>query len=674
MRGEPVPSASPEDPLTVLPGIGPKRAALFQEHYGITDLGGLLRLRPRAWEEPPVERGLAGLRDGETVRVRARVRSVSLFGRPRRRVVSVRLEDGEARARALWFRQPWLRERFQAGEEVLLEGRVSVKEGEEPRLLSPRLLEPGAPPARHLRPRYPRPEGFPAGLLERAVQAALPHAAAWEDPLPAGLRAAAGVPPLARALRGLHAPACLAEAEAARRRLAWEEVLERERRLRALPPPPRRPPGRAADPRVWARIRSRIPFALHEDQERALRILQADLGSGLPVRRLVHGEVGSGKTVLAFALALALAADGGQTALLAPTEVLARQHLRTFRTWLRGSRLQIAGVLGEDPPAVRRRALEDLAAGRASLAVGTHALLGEGLRFRRLEGVVFDEQHRFGVKQKARLLRHAERPHVLTMTATPIPRTLAWVRYGGLEPCVLRRRPGGGMRVRTRVEPEDRRWPELAEELRPRLEQGWRLFLVAPRLAGAGGLLEVARFLAGGPWKGLPLGCVHGRLEAERVEAEVERFRRGEAVALLGTTVVEVGLDVPGVPGMVVLDAGRLGLASLHQLRGRLARGRGGGEGECWFLVRPGAGEGDPLERLRFLETCADGFAVAEADLRERGPGTLRGLRQHGHLRPGAFDPLRDGDLLDLLKRPEVRAFCAGGRSRGRRCRSGEAG
>ena len=633
-------------PLTVLPGIGPRRATQLEAALGVRSLGGLLRIVPRGYEDAPRRATLAEMQEGERVRVAVEVRSTSVWRRGGRSTLQVRVRDDSGSAVAFYFNQPYLRDAFPKGRRVVLQGRASLAKG--PRLYGPSVVkdEDGGC---GLEARYPDVEGVPGGLLARALAAALDALPPDGEPLPEELLALAEVPPLGRALRAVHRPGTRAEAEAGRRRLAWGEVLRLELRRQAARPRASAP-RRATDPRIWERIRRRIPFALSAEQEEVLARLRRDLEQGSPMARLLHGEVGSGKTVVAFALALALAAEGGQTALLAPTEILARQHLRTFRSWLSGSRVQVVGLLGDDTAAERRRAQRALSDG-AAIAVGTHALFGPAVRFRCLELVVFDEQHRFGVRQKAALVAKGSAPHVLTMTATPIPRTLAWARYGALDPCVLRRRPGGGGALRT-VVCDRASWDEVAAAWTERLLRRDKAFVVVPRIEGENGLLRHAAELQSGPWSELPVEVVHGRMAGAEVAAAVARFANGASRVLLGTTIVEVGLDVPSVPLMAVLDAQRLGLASLHQLRGRLARGADAGDGECWLF-----GESGSLERLRTLESCTDGFAVAEADLRERGPGALRGVRQHGRSDFLVFDAERDADLVEKLREPPVRAW-----------------
>jgi len=640
-----------DDAPAVLPGIGPGRATALDTGLGIRSVGALLSLLPRAYEEPGRPAAAADFRAGavpaaERLRLRARVLSLSLWPpRGRRSTLTVRLEcldfPGQ-RVQALYFNQPYLKPRFPAGRELWLEGRMSFRA--QCVLLAPRILTEEEARGRAPLPHYPDAPGVPPEILRKAIRAALAVLPQLPDPLPEELRRRAGLPELAEALRALHAPRDAQDRETGRRRLALDEVLRLEEAHRRQRADGARSPQRAVDPRVWERIRARLPFALNAEQEAALELLRGDLARGARLQRLLHGEVGSGKTAVAFALALAVIAGGGQAALLAPTEILARQHLERFRAWLAGARVPVVGLLGDDPPADRARACAQLARREAALVVGTHALFGPQIRFARLRLVIFDEQQRFGVRQKAALLAKGREPHVLTMTATPIPRTLAWARYGALDSCVLRARAGGGAPVLTTVH-EEGSWLEHAAALLPRFAAGERAFVVAARIDGPGGLLERVAQLRAGSWRHLELAVVHGRLPGAAVAAEVERFARGAVPVLCGTTVVEVGLDVPGVEHMLVLGAERLGLASLHQLRGRLARGAAPRPGHC-RLFAPEVN----CARLRLLETCSDGFQVAEADLAERGPGSLRGTRQHGLSGFRLFDPARDADLVDLAR------------------------
>ncbi len=635
--------------LDSLPGIGARRAEALTQAWGVRTVGELLRILPARYEEAAQQVELAAVAaaevpEGERVRVAATVAGSSVWRRGRRSLLTVRLQDGEAKVAALYFNQPYLKNSFPAGRELLLEGRVRY--ARTPQLLSPRIVTADAEGLAP-RPEYPDAAGVPAAALRKAMVAAVEYLPGLEDPIPEPIRALAAVPRLADALAVLHAPPDAAALEHARRRLAWGEVLRVEhRRLRARPDSETATP---VPPAAWERIRARIPFTLTDEQEAAVQTLRADLERAQPMRRLLHGEVGSGKTAVAFAAMLAVAAAGGQATLLAPTEILARQHIRTFRSWLQGARLKLVGLFGDDSAQQRRENLAALRSGHASLAIGTHALFSEAVEFSDLALVVFDEQHRFGVKQKAALVAKGAHPHVLTMTATPIPRTLAWSRYGALDPIVLRTRAGAQSVLRTTVHSEQD-WLTLAEELTPQLRGGDRAFVVAPRIDGEGGLLRWRELLLDGPWRGLRSAMAHGRMPGGEAEAAVARLRIGTAQVLFGTTMVEVGLDVPDVPHMMVMGAERLGLASLHQLRGRLARGVGARPGHCRMLAAP-----DAVERLRILERCENGFQVAEEDLRLRGPGALIGTRQHGRSGFRVFDPVQDADLVGHLPKEEVR-------------------
>jgi len=668
-----------QDPLTVLSGVGPKRAALFAASFGVTKVSGLLGLLPRKYEEPPVLTSLDQLAEfsGRRVRVLAVVARQQFWRRGRRSTLRLGLTlpregsaaDGEAAegvadgggdatevlAEALFFNQPYRRSAFATEEPILFEAQVRVdpdKPQALPQLLVPKSLPADAPPpSTGPIPVYPEGEGLSAGVVGRAVEAALVLLPQIQDPLPDWLRAKVEVPTLSQALAALHTPPDPGQLQAGRRRLAWGEVLRREmHHLEALQNPSAEASPVPTDQELWQRIAARLPFRLSAEQEEVLSELRADLDSGRPMARLLHGEVGSGKTAVAFALALAVVAAGGQVALLAPTEILARQHLDTFRTWLRDSAVEVVAFLGDDSTAARRAALATLGAGRPAIAIGTHALFQPKVSFRNLRLVVFDEQHRFGVRQKAALLAKGDHPHVLTMTATPIPRTLAWAHYGAVQSCTLRSRAGTTATIHTEVA-ERSSWREIAKAWRPALEAGERAFVVVPHVDGDDGLQAWQDRLLQGPWKGISSAFVHGRLPGQDTARAVGRFRRQEVTLLFGTTVVEVGLDVPQIPRMLILGAERFGLASLHQLRGRLSRGAGAANGHCQILAK---GE-EAVARLQFLEQAADGFAVAEEDLRRRGPGTLRGRAQHGHSRFQMFDPVADADLILHLADKDIR-------------------
>ena len=637
--------------LTVLKGIGPAKAKLFEEHFGVKTLEQLFRVMPLRYEEPAQCIPLEKWEDGQKVQVQGTIQSISMFrppGRPATVCAQLREPDGNY-FEALWFRQPWRRKSLNEEQLLFLEGKVSKKDGK-PRLLSPRIVLPGEVGQTCLTPIYSEAPGLSSAQLRKVLCFAFEHVGKIPETLPGEILKEVRVPTLSEALHGIHAPQNADALECARRRIAWGEVLALELRRRKKNPRTVTTDFQLPDA-IWPRILSRLPFEFTEDQQAVWRTLRKDLESGQPLRRLLHGEVGSGKTAVAFALALAVVAQGGQVALLSPTEILARQHAQTFQAWLKGAALRQVSFFGDDTPAMRREALAATASGKAQVAIGTHALFGADVRFANLQLVLFDEQQRFGVRQKAALVAKGEKPHVLTMTATPIPRTLAWSRYGALDPCVLRSRAGNHAEIQTHVRAQDT-WVDFARDMRHSLEQGMRMFVVCPKIEGEDGLLSQAQKTHQTVWKNIPHQVVHGRLPGAGVADAVEEFREGTLQVLWGTSIVEVGLDIPDIPCMAIQQAHHFGLASLHQLRGRLARGPQAKDGQCFLFSDPNS-----MDRLAPLTHCTDGFSVADLDLKTRGEGQLMGTKQHGRTSFRVFDPLRDTDLVDALRRPSVEAW-----------------
>jgi ATP-dependent DNA helicase RecG len=601
---------------------------------------------------------------GEVVSARA------LRGR-RKRFEAV-VEDGTGRVECVWFNMPFLERRLTPGVRVRVQGKVGKgSSGSRLRLSQPRWEylgagdaegdgggvgagggatgsgEPGRREGR-LRPVYPASEEVSSVEIEKAVGAVLGEALGLiEDHLPEDLREANGLPGLADAYRLVHAGGTEREAALGRRRLAYDELLLLQlglRMRRAELAWTRRAPALAWSERVDARIRGRLPFELTAGQSRAAMEVARDLGAEVPANRLIQGDVGSGKTAVAVYAMLLAVAGGKQAALLAPTELLAEQHFGVVREMLRGSRVGVTLLTGGVEAARRKERLAGIGRGEFDIVIGTHALLSGDVRFRDLGVVVIDEQHRFGVHQRAALKSGDEAagrvPHVLVMTATPIPRTLAMTAFGDLDVSVIEGRPGGRGPVETRwVEPggADAVWADV----RSAVGRGERAFVVQPVIGGSGeedegseggGLRSVESAVAGlreGALRGLRVEALHGRMGREEREGVMKRFRGGGADGidvLVSTTVIEVGVDVPSATVMVVDHAERFGLAQLHQLRGRVGRGEGGGR--CWLIGE--AVTEEAASRLRALVETGDGFALAEADLRLRGPGEVVGPRQSG--------------------------------------------
>jgi ATP-dependent DNA helicase RecG len=485
-----------------------------------------------------------------------------------------------------------------------------------------------------LTPVYALTEGLTADKLRQAIATVLPAVAAWPDPLPKGLRDAFGLMDRAVALGQIHRPDDQAQLQSARTRLVFDEFLMlqlalglRRERLRRQRAPALLAPAQA---NLVQRFLALLPFELTGAQQRVLAEIHGDLARPQPMARLLQGDVGSGKTVVAIAALLTAIEAGWQGVLMAPTEVLAAQHFLKIGQWL--PQLAVSGALltGATPARQRRQLLQDLANGQLQLLVGTHALLEDPVQFERLGLVVVDEQHRFGVRQRNRLLAKGLQPHLLSMTATPIPRTLALSVYGDLDVSQIDELPPGRTPIRTRLlrgSERDQAW----ELIREQLALGQRAYVVLPLVEESEKLdlrsaVEVHRHLADQVFPEFQVGLLHGRLSSEAKQRAISAFAGGQCQVLVSTTVVEVGVDVPEASVMVVEHAERFGLAQLHQLRGRV--GRGAAASYC--LLINDSQQALARQRLEVLVGSTDGFEIAEMDLRLRGPGQVLGTRQSG--------------------------------------------
>lgn len=661
--------------LEDLRGVGPVLARKFRA-AGISDPMALLRFVPRALRcyrrcsAPRIDL-LGELVEFEVVCIdarRARKRGPALT-EARFRIAGAPRDlprERDVQFQCKFYGQRWLA------------GQLAPKPGSEQRrvLLRGRLAEPGrfawriegaeidahvpassAGGGLRYVPRYTRLEALGTKQLRNAILSALePELSArivGVDSEPQGLRRALGLPELAAALRELHLPSNDPEAhEAARRRLALIEAREHLASLRARRSrrAKRCAHALAATPNVLERVYARLPHALSEGQQECLSELLVDLARTTPMARLLHGDVGSGKTMVAMAAMLVAAAAGCQAVMLAPTSVLAAQHVKRFREQLASCELPVAYLASGIDAAERRATLRLLQSGRPCLVIGTHALLSSQVQAARLGLLVIDEQQRFGVRQRAALAQEVGgyAPHVLVMSATPIPRTQATALYGDLDVSVLRAAPSPRAAVVTELV-DSAAWPSVRAAIVEELRRGGRVYVVCPRITssidepssgdGASSALATHRELSAV----VEAGIVHGKQKREVRERAQSAFAEGRVACLVATTLVEVGVDVPEATWMVVRDAERLGLSSLHQLRGRVGRGSAGGR-----CILVGNAES---ERLRLLERCSDGFEIAEADLRERGAGDLIGRRQHGHTSFRCLEPARDLDLMQVATR-----------------------
>ncbi len=657
--------ASARDDVAVLPGISrARREALGR--LGVETVEDLLRLAPRRYEDRRHPHPIGRLEPGPAVPVIGRVLSSrAIRARGGLRILETWVEDESGRVVARWFQRGFSRRPHEAGTLLALYGPIR-RRGKSLEIAGPAVetLPPpggedpeGPPGVGHIVPVHPLTTGLSAAVVRRAVWDALPAVDGVEDPVPEALSASLSLPSLADALRSLHFPETFEEAEAARRRLAFDELLVHEilmARRRRMRRRERAYPVRV-DARVDGRIRRRLPFTLTPGQERAVADIVEDLARPWPMQRLVQGDVGSGKTAVAAYALLAVVAAGAQGAFMAPTEVLARQHLATMEELLRGSRVRLEVLVGSRRGRAREEALARIAAGEADIVVGTHAVISKGVDFRRLGLVVVDEQHKFGVRQRHALVEKGEgtdaprRPHVLVMTATPIPRTLALTVYGDLDLSVVEGRPPGRVPVETWVVDRRERL-RVFDRLRAELAKGRQAFVVYPLVDQSDkvGLADAVRGQA--RWaKALPevrVGLLHGKMKAHDKQAVMDAFRGGDVRVLVATVVIEVGVDVPNATVLVVEHAERFGLSQLHQLRGRIGRGTGGGL--CVLVDRSTAGR---PARLDVLAATDDGFRIAEEDLLLRGTGDLLGTRQHGAPGFTAARLPRDLPVLERARR-----------------------
>ena len=690
--------------------LGDKTAKVLAEHFEITTVGDLLRHYPRRYVVRGELTDIEALNEGEEVTIFARVESTKVRRIPGRKgvIVETIVTDGRAKLILTFFNQAWREKDLREGRQGLFAGKVGLFKGKRQLAHPDYLLIPegdnldaaiGDFAGRYL-PVYPATSKLPSWKIAQCVRLALNALEEMKDYVPHDVLEELKFPDFMTALREVHEPTSAESAERARARLTFDEALLMQlflvlRRLevRAATTKKRAP----ITDGLLAAFDQRMPFELTAGQKEVWREISTDLASPHPMYRLLQGDVGSGKTIIALRAMLSVVDSGGQAALLAPTEVLAQQHYRNFQTLLgdlaeggmlggniRGT--QIALLTGSMSAAEKKEVHGAISSGAVGLVVGTHALLSEGVSLNDLGLIVVDEQHRFGVEQRDALREKATQPpHVLVMTATPIPRTVAMTIFGDLDVSVLRELPLGRSPITTHVvsalsKPQhlDRAWQRATEEV----TNGHQVYIVAPRISPSDdsdlqrfGLtpeeFKLARALSDddddvqekapmasvedlfpqlshGALRSVRVGKLHGRMHAEEKESVMQAFSKGDIDVLISTTVIEVGVDVPNASMMIIMDADRFGVSQLHQLRGRV--GRGTTPGLC-LLVTSASDESSAMERLSAVAATTDGFELSRIDLEQRREGDVLGSAQSGvrsHLR--LLRVIRDEDLISQAR------------------------
>jgi ATP-dependent DNA helicase RecG len=655
-------------PLQFLKGVGPRRAADF-EHAGLVTLEDLLYRFPIRYEDRSRLQTIASLKPGVNAAVAGRLLSCGLRStrRPGFKIFDAVVDDGTASIRMSWLNQAFLRDVFSRGQHVVLFGAVEMRGGGGLQLTNPQyeILDDEDGETIHtgrIVPVYEKVGSVTPKMQRRLVYDALQRLPPdLPDLLPEDVRGRLGLPSRQAALLGAHFPPADAPIDALNRfatppqqRLIFEEaflfqagVAARRQTVAAE----RKPVVPHVDDRIRESARRVLPFKLTPGQKEALKQIVEDLQKPHPMNRLLQGDVGAGKTIVALLSALVAMENGLQVAFMAPTEILAEQHFVNISRLLEASRFRIALLTGTTSRAARRDDLAEVEAGSIHLVIGTHALVEGDVRFKQLGLVIIDEQHRFGVLQRASLRTKGYRPDVLVMTATPIPRTLALTLYGDLDVSVIRDMPPGRLTTRTVAKPESRR-DDVYAFVREQLDAGRQAYVVYPLVEESEKIdlkaaTEMADHLAQDIFPQYRLGLLHGRMKADAKERVMKAFAAGEVQMLVATTVVEVGVDVANASVMLVEHAERFGLSQLHQLRGRVGRDRH--QSFCFLLYQ------SPLSvearaRLQAMAETTDGFEIAERDLALRGPGDFFGTRQAGLPTFRSIDLVRDKDVLDAAK------------------------
>lgn len=613
--------------IDTLKSVGAKRAELFAK-LGAPTIGDLLRLYPRSYEDWSATVPVAEAQIGELAVIHGTAVNPPSEHRIRGGMVlyKVTVTDGEDDLQLTFFNNRYIKSLIQEGETYLFRGKVSGT-ARQKTMTSPEFAAESK--SMGITPVYPQTQGLSSRIISQAVKNALrllPQTV--NDPLPPELREEYELCHLGYALEHIHFPASMQDLETARYRLIFEEFLELQIGMMVLKSAQKSRNLHRIAPDYPVDFENLLPFRLTGAQKRAITEAVADMGGESSMNRLIQGDVGSGKTAVAAALCYAVIKNGMQAALMAPTETLAAQHFQSLSALLEGAGVRTVLLTGSVSAAKRRPLLEEIQEGTANLVIGTHALISETVTYRNLGLVITDEQHRFGVKQRSALAEKGDSPHLLVMSATPIPRTLALMIYGDLSVSILDELPPGRQKIETYLIDSTKRRRAFSY-IDKHLKQGRQGYIICPRVdEDESELSSVTEYekVVRGLLPNAAAGILHGKMKAQDKEAVMAEFAAGRLQLLIATTVVEVGVDVPNAVIMLIENAERYGLSQLHQLRGRIGRG----EHKSTCILLSDAGNEETTERLRILCDTADGFQIADADLRLRGPGDFFGKRQHG--------------------------------------------
>ena len=620
------------DPVSMLKGVGPARAKQLAA-LNIFTLGDLICHFPRGYEDRTRLVPIAQLQVDEPACFRAMVMNTPRTARIRKGLdlTRVQVADHSGRLNLTFFNSRFAAENLQYGREYIFYGTLTGDYSGYG-MTNPVFEDPDSSPVstRRVLPIYPLTAGLSNGVLLKTIRQAMAVCDAPPEILPPEIRKQYGIPEAAVAYEAIHEPQSMAQAELARRRMIFEEFFVFSAGLalmRAVRAEKRTDPYRDTDLSLFY---SALPFTLTGAQQRAIGEILTDLGKGTPMNRLVQGDVGSGKTMVAAAAAYCAARNGKQTALMAPTEILAEQHYASLRKLFEPLGISVELLTGSMTPKQKKAIRERIESGEATVIAGTHALISESTVFHELGLVITDEQHRFGVGQRSRLSAKGEDPHLLVMSATPIPRTLALLMYGDLEVSVLDELPPGREPVDTFLVNESYR-ARINAFIRKQVQEGHQCFVVCPAVEenqelGIKAASAWAETLQKTVFPDLRIALLHGQMKGQEKEEAMASFARGEADVMVATTVIEVGVDVPNATLMVIEDADRFGLSQLHQLRGRVGRGKA----KSYCILTSHNRNEETLNRLKALCKTTDGFRIAEEDLRMRGPGDFFGSRQSG--------------------------------------------